>query len=85
MCISFQAELRDQGVLGNEEEHAVNEELPEVKDLRSNKKKENKEKQIKKKAVEVSYISTIIEIICILFQITMKLKTCQGLNHSMRS
>lgn len=44
------AELRDQGILVEEEESMATSELSEVKDLRSNKKQENKEKQNKKKA-----------------------------------
>lgn len=53
---NFQAERREQAALGggDEEIEPEAEELPDVKDLRSNKKKENKEKQIKKKATEVN-------------------------------
>ncbi|CAK1586340.1 unnamed protein product [Parnassius mnemosyne] len=48
-----EAERRDQAALGStEEEETADDELTEVKDLRSVKKKENKEKQTKKKAVE---------------------------------
>ncbi|KAL0872094.1 hypothetical protein ABMA27_004515 [Loxostege sticticalis] len=49
-----EAERREQAALGggDEEIEPEAEELPDVKDLRSNKKKENKAKQIKKKATE---------------------------------
>lgn len=59
--LSQQAERREQAALGGveEEESPEVEELTDVKDLRSNKKKENKEKQIRKKSVEVRDIYTI--------------------------
>lgn len=45
------------------EDEAAAEELPEVKDLRSDKKIENKEKQVKKKANEVCIIFLLYIII----------------------
>ncbi|XP_039755424.1 DNA mismatch repair protein Msh3-like [Pararge aegeria] len=57
-----EAELRDQGLLGTtDEDDATENELTEVKDLRSNKKMENKEKQIKKKASEATAVAKSVK------------------------
>lgn len=59
ILIKKQAQRRDQGIVNDEGSNEI-EELTDVKDLRSNKKKENKEKQIKKKAGEVWILVVIL-------------------------
>ncbi|XP_045766210.1 coiled-coil domain-containing protein 124-like isoform X2 [Maniola jurtina] len=57
-----EAELRDQALLGTtDEDDGTENELTEVKDLRSNKKMENKEKQIKKKASEAPTVAKSVK------------------------